>query len=199
MERYAKGELELWNLVKTYIKEFNEAVPEPFPSNKFCPNMRELYYEQGLQFLKNFSGYSNAKILGVEEQFSMQIDDFVFTGIIDLIFEDEEGNIVIQDYKSKSSFKSKKEQAEYAMQLYLYATYVIEKFHKSPEKLRFVMFRKNQVVDIPFNQSDYKKSIDWVKSTVKSIRNCWCYPSNYSEFYCNNLCNHRDYCESLKK
>lgn len=196
MERYAKGELSLWNLADIYQWEFETAVPEPFPSSKFCKNMRQLYYNQGLEYLKNFSGYDDKKILEVETQFDYNIDDWVFNGIIDLILEDKDGNLIIQDYKSKSSFKSKRELAEYARQLYLYSLYAQKKYGKYPDILRFMMFRKNTIIDIPFAEPDLMKALSWAKETVKEIRECWDFPPMCDEFFGENLCNHRKYCES---
>ena len=196
MERYAKGELDLWNLVNTYEWEFDTAVPEPFPSSKFCKNMKELYYNQGLEYLKNFPGYADRKILEVEAAFDHDIDDWTFNGIIDLVYEDKDGKLIIQDYKSKSSFKSKKEQAEYARQLYLYSLYVKDKYGKYPDALRFMMFRKNTVVEIPFNENSLNEALDWARNTVKEIRECWSFPPSCEDFYSKNLCNHREYCEN---
>lgn len=196
MERYAKGKLDLWNLVDTYKWEFDAAVPEAFPSFEFCKNMKELYYKQGLEYLKNFPGYADRKILEVETAFDLDIDDWTFTGIIDLVFEDKDGRLIIQDYKSKSSFKNKKEQAEYARQLYLYALYIKEKYGRYPDVLRFMMFRKNTVVDIPFNETSLSEALGWAKDTVKEIRECWSFPPKCEEFYSQNLCNHREYCDN---
>lgn len=133
MERYAKGKLSLWDLASTYEKEFDAAVPEEFPSFPFCQDMRGLYYEQGLNYLRNFGGYPKYKILGVESQFDIAIDDWVFNGIIDLVYEDEQGRLVVHDYKSKSSFKNKAEQKKYARQLYLYSLHIKEKYGKYPD------------------------------------------------------------------
>ena len=130
MERYAKGNLSLWDLATTYENEFDTAVPEEFPSFPFCQDMRGLYYEQGLNYLRNFGGYPKYKILGVESQFDIDIDDWVFNGIIDLVYEDEQGRLVVHDYKSKSSFKNKAEQKKYARQLYLYSLHIKEKYGK---------------------------------------------------------------------
>lgn len=195
MERYEKGEIDLWSLVDTYEWEFDSAVPEAFPSLKFCKDLRKLYYDQGLAYLKSFSGYEKYKILEVESQFDCEIDDWVFNGVIDLVFEDENGKLVIQDYKSKSSFKSKKEQAEYARQLYLYSLHVKEKYGKYPDYLRFVMFRKGTIVDIPFDILMLNEATEWAKDTVKQIRECWTFEPSCDEFFSQNLCNHRDYCE----
>lgn len=196
MERYAKGEIELWDLVKTYELEFDEAIPEDFPNSKFCPDMRELYFRQGRSFLSNFEGYDGRKILGVEEQFDMDIDDWEFTGVIDLVFEDEKGRLIVQDYKSKSSFKSKKEQAEYARQLYLYSLYIKQKYGRYPDILRFSMFRKENEIDIPFSESSLDEALCWARDVVSKIRDCWEFEPNCEDFFANHLCNHREYCEN---
>lgn len=200
LERYENGEIDLWNLADTYEWEFDTAVPEDAPSLSFCKDLRKLYYDQGLDFLNNFAGYENKKILEVETQFDYDIDDWVFNGVIDLVFEDEDGNLVLQDYKSKGAFKSKKERAEYARQLYLYSLYVKQKYGKYPDFLRFVMFRKNTVVDIPFDLKGLEEAVGWAKDTVKEIRKCWDYSPSCDAFFARNLCNHRCYCEcKIKK
>lgn len=195
MERYAKGKLSLWDLASTYEKEFDAAVPEEFPSFPFCQDMRGLYYEQGLNYLRNFGGYPKYKILGVESQFDIAIDDWVFNGIIDLVYEDEQGRLVVHDYKSKSSFKNKAEQKKYARQLYLYSLHIKEKYGKYPDLLRFMMFRKETSVDIPFKLEDLNEAVNWAKNTVKAIRTCWDYSPSCEEFFGNYLCNHRKDCE----
>lgn len=195
MERYAKKEIDLWDLVSIYEWEFDSTVKEPFPKSKFCPNMRELYFTQGKEFLKSFPGYEDIKILEVESAFEKEIDDWLFNGIIDLVYEDKDGNLVIQDYKSKSKFKSKKEQAEYARQLYLYSLYIKDKYGRYPQKLKFLMFRHNTPVEIDFSEKDFNEAILWAKNTVKEIRTCWNYPPQLDDFYCSNLCNHREQCE----
>ena len=194
MERYSNGELDLWELANVYEWEFDSAVPEPFPKNKFV-DLRESYYRQGLTFLQSFEGYDDYKILGVEEQFEIKIDDWIFNGVIDLVFEDENGRLIIRDYKSKAVFKSEAEKQKYARQLYLYSLYIYEKYGKYPDELQFWMFRKNKIEPITFNISALNESIDWAKHTVETIRRAFDYPATCEEFYGTNLCNFRDTCE----
>lgn len=194
LERYAKGELELWDLSGVFEWEFETAVPEKFPFNKYVV-LRDTYYKQGLDFLRSFQGYEKYKILGVEQQFDRDIDDWTFTGIIDLIIQDPDGKLIIRDYKSKAAFKNDREQFEYARQLYLYSAYVKEKFGRFPDELQFLMFRKQHLVVIPFDPSAYEEAEDWAKGMVKDIREAVDFPSCCDEFYSNNLCNHREYCE----
>lgn len=194
-ERYARGEIDLWSLADVYEWEFDTAVPEEFPSFKYCKDMKKLYYEQGLNYLQNFSGYDDKKILEVESEFDYDIDDWTLNGVIDLVFEDKDGKLVIQDYKSKGCFKNKTEQAKYARQLYLYSLHIKQKYGKYPDYLRFLMFRKNITVDIPFDLKELDEAINWAKDTVKEIRECTDFEPSCDEFYSQHLCNHRNYCE----
>lgn len=194
LERYAKGEIDLWDLPHVYEWEFDSAVPEKFPYNKFT-DLRESYYQQGLNFLNSFQGYDGCQILGIEQEFEIPIDDWIFNGFIDLIIRDKDGTLILQDYKSKAKFKSAKEKHDYARQLYLYSMYVKEKFGVYPDKMRFLMFRSQKDEDIDFNIADLDEAIQWAKQTVKDIRECWVFLPKCESFYGNNLCNHRGYCE----
>lgn len=198
MERYAKGQAEIWDLPEIYEFGFEAEVPYKFPWNKFVV-LHDTYYQQGLDFLKSFQGYDNYEILGVEEKFNIDIDDWQFVGIIDLLFKDENGRLIIRDYKSKASFKNDIEKSEYARQLYLYSLYVKEKYGKYPDALQFLMFRKNTLVEIPFNEEDCESAVDWAKTTVRIIRAAFDYPPTCDQFYGENLCNFRETCELKPK
>lgn len=199
MERYAKGEIELWNLKDVYEWEYGSAVTEPFPKSKFC-DMAKIYYEQGKEYLSSFPGYDKYKILEVESDFEIEIDDWIFVGVMDLLYEDDKGNLILLDYKSKSSFKNKQEKHKYARQLYLYCLYIKQKYGKYPDKMIFMMFRKNNPCEVNFNIEDFEEAIDWAKNTVKEIRECKDFFPTCEEFYANELCNHRRYCKNkLKK
>lgn len=194
LERFTTGELNLWDLSDVFEWEFEVSVPEKFPPNKYMV-LRDSYYQQGIDFLSNFQGFPECKILNTESKFDFQIDDWMFNGVIDLVFEDPEGKLIVQDYKSKAKFSSKREQAEYARQLYLYCLHVKEAHGRYPDILRFFMFRKDVIVDIPFVESDLENAILWAKSSVADIRNCWDYSAKPDDFFCNNLCNQREICK----
>lgn len=200
MERYANGELEIWDLPNVYEWEFESAIPQKFPKIAKL-NMKDNYYKQGLSFLQEFEGYDKYEILDVERSFDIDIDDWTFNGVIDLVFRDEAGRLIIRDYKSKASFTSKKEKAEYARQLYLYSMYVKEKYGEYPAELQFLMFRKNDLVVIPFDPAGVEEAINWAREIVAEIREAFDYPpmcrfqTKNDTFYADNLCNHRGYCE----
>lgn len=194
LERYSKHELGLEDLVDTFEWEYASAVPEAFPYNKYV-DLEESYKSQAIDFLFSFTGYQNYKILGVEKNFDLEIDDWIFNGIIDLVFEDENGRLIIRDYKSKASFKNKTEQKTYARQLYLYSLHIKEQYGRYPDELQFLMFRKQNLVTIPFDESALEEAVKWAKQTVKDIRNCIDFEPICEDFYSHNLCNHRNNCD----
>ena len=198
LEDYENGSLPLDQLKDVYEFGFDTEITLPFP--KFKMDLRELYYKQGLEYFSNFKGWEDKyEILAAEKAFSMPLlssEDWEFQGIIDLVLKEKEsGKLVIMDHKSKSAFKSKAEESEYARQLYLYSEYVKQEYGEYPYEMIFNMFRKRDEVRIAFNEDDKDAAIAWVINTVHAIKNAFDYPPQCEEFYGNNLCNHRGYCE----
>lgn len=193
MERYTKGEIERESLADIFEWEFDTAVVEEFPPNKY-KDLRESYFQQGIDFLNSFPGYDGYKVLASEVKFELPIDDWIFNGIIDLVFQKENGDIVILDYKSKASFSGKKELAKYARQLYLYSLYIFNTYGVYPTELVFYRFRAQEQDHIQFDKTALEEAVSWAKETVKEIRDAWCYEANYDVWFCNQLCNFRSTC-----
>lgn len=169
MERYFKGELEFFELSQIYVDGYGDNVKCKFPPNKFC-DLSKRYYEAGKDYLDQFDGlFDDCEVLAVEEKVWLNIDGRPFVGVIDLLVQHGE-DIWVCDHKSKSAFKSKREQAEYARQLYLYALYVKEKYGKWPIKLVFHMVRAGgELVEIPFVEADAIAAKQWFLDTIDAI------------------------------
>ena len=196
LERYADGELMEWDLLDEYVNNFKSFVTYNFPPNKYV-SLEESYYKDGYEYFKNFNGFGKFKIIGSEIEIDMKLNDkYNLIGYIDLLLEDENKDLVVWDHKSKSKFANKKEQVEYAKQLYIYSYYVKEKYGKFPKFLIFNMFRKNQRVVIPFSEKDYNDAIDWAVNTIEYIGTLDEFNAKQDKFFCNNLCNHRNTCEN---
>lgn len=166
LERYYKGEAELWDLKSIYETEYPSAVTIQFPYNKYA-DLSENYYNAGLTYFENFQGdFEGCEILGVEQKVRLEIDGYQFVGYIDLIVRTPKG-IIICDHKSKSAL-SKKEKPEYLRQLYLYSLYVKEQYGEYPYKLVFNMFRAGAWETEDFNESDLEKAKEWFTSTIQS-------------------------------
>lgn len=194
LEQHARGDLAAYELLDAYREGYEQNVTLPFPPNKYV-DLSESYYGDGYEFLKNFDGLNDLDILGVELRFIEPIDDFEYTGVIDLVYRDENGKIVVQDWKSKSKFANKAEKAKYAVQPLTYSLHIKHKFNEDPGTLRFYMFRKQTIVDIPFVEKDYEDALLWIKTSVEEIRKCKEWPSTPDSFFCSSLCDHRDTCE----
>lgn len=194
LEQHAKGELAAYELLDAYTEGYDKAVTNPFPPNRYV-DLAESYYHDGYEFLKNFDGLDDLDILGVETRFKEPLDDFYYTGVIDLSYLDSDGGIVVQDWKSKSKFTNKAEQDKYARQPLSYGLHILRKHKKLPKTARFYMFRKQEIVDIPFTTDGYESALDWIRSTVKEIRECKEWEATPDRFFCEELCSFRNTCE----
>lgn len=175
LEMYEKGELEIWEMLSYYKDNFAKEVPSSFVvkmSDTFSKDLYPYYYQDGENYFTNFEGYSNWEILESEYQFEIPItDNALFNGKVDLIARSKKsGRLIIIDHKSKSKFKSKDELAEYAKQLYLYAFAVHEKYGEWPKTLYFNMFRKGELVTIPFDKKEYRMAMNWAVDTINAIQ-----------------------------
>jgi len=194
LERHAKGELGAWEMLDAYVEGYDSAVTEPFPHNQYA-DLQQSYYRDGYDFLKNFDGLDDLDIIGTEIRFKEPLDDFTYTGIIDIVYKNKDGGIVVRDWKSKAKFSNKKEQAEFARQPLSYGLHILNKFNKPPVLLQFFMFRKNNIVNIPFNQKEYDEALTWIRESVKEIRACQDYPASPDQFFCSALCSYRNTCQ----
>ena len=150
-----------------------------------------------MKFLSEFKGMDDYKIIDAEKEFLLTIkgnnqEDFNVRGFIDLLYYDNEGRLVVHDWKSKSRFKSKNEQKDYARQLYMYSHYVKDIYGKFPDLLRFGMFRKQKQVDIPFDKTDFESAMNWIQETVRSIRNETKFKKNKDDWFCSQICDFRN-------
>lgn len=169
MEAYFKGKLEFFELSQAYTEGYQDAVVCEFPLNNFC-DLAERYYEAGKEYLDRFDGlFEGCEILGVEKRVKIDIGDRPFVGVIDLLVRGKDGIYVI-DHKTKSRFKSKKELAQYARQLYLYSLYVKQEYGEWPVKLIFHMVRSGgELVEVPFVEADVMEAKKWFLDTINAI------------------------------
>lgn len=180
-------------MLTKYEDEFDIAVNVEFPPNAFA-DLHSSYYNDGYAYFENFDGFGDYEVIGVEKNFVVTIENFKLRGFIDLILRDANGNITIVDHKSKAKFKSKAEQKAYGMQLYLYSKYVSDTYGVWPTTLVFNMFRKGNVVCIPFKIADYEEAVRWAQAQVNKIERCDDWEPTIDEFYCSALCDYRHSC-----
>lgn len=175
---------------------FASEISEEFPPNDFV-DLSESYYKDAAEFFANFDGFDGMEILGVEENFKIEIEhpdeNYQMRGFVDLIYKTPNG-IVVRDWKSKSKFKNKAEQYRYARQLYLYAEYIKRQYGEYPCQMEFYMFRKNTIVDVPFKEKELREAIDWSNNLVSKIRVEKDFEPVQDEWFCSWLCDQRETC-----
>lgn len=194
LEQYFKGELEFYELSQVYEKEYDKHIKCEFPPNKYV-NLNESYYTAGKEYFDNFDGdFEECKVLGVEQKVELDINCRSFVGVIDLVLRAPDGTIWLVDHKSKKSFKSKQEEAEYLRQLYLYSIWTKQKYGEYPSQLIFNMFRGGKKVVHNFVEDELKSAIEWFTSTIDSIYKDTEFIACPDEFFCNFLCGVRHHC-----
>lgn len=204
LQKYAEGELSLFDLSQYYEDHFNEEVTLDAPYNKYI-NIKESYYNKGLDYLDNIDlNLDDYDILGVEKEVHFEIDDIQMVGYIDLLLKEKEtGRIIILDHKSaklkilKNGTVSKSDQQhflEFKRQLYLYSKAVLEEYGHVDE-LKWNLFNERNWISVDWNKNEYDEAIDWAKNTVKKLRSEIEWKPKEEYYYCKNLCGQRYNCE----
>jgi ATP-dependent exoDNAse (exonuclease V) beta subunit len=195
LEKYAKGELESYELSTEYKNNYSKSIIHPAPPNKYV-NLEESYFEAGLDYFDNFDGFDGFDVLAIEKEVDFQINNIKITGFIDLLVKDKDNKLHIIDHKSSDpkSAKSKKAQ-EYWGQMYLYSIPIIEEYDQYPSQLHINAFRKKDWFTIDFDKKGIDKIKKWVIDTVELIKNEEEWNPTINEFFCSFLCNHRNRCE----
>lgn len=199
-EDLMSGKMMPWEIEDEFEKRFL-AMESDFPPNKYV-DLRQTYYKDGIKYWESYDGFDGYEIIDVEPQIMVEFGGIKFTGFIDLILKDKHGNYIIVDHKSKSKFNNLKEQKKYARQLYLYSIYVEEKYGKYPSQLWFNMFRKSDLVKIPFSKKALQEAKEWAVSVVEHVKMTDRFPvypkilkngKDENEFFRNELCEYRNF------
>ena len=194
LERYAKGELNLNQLVDEFNSGFEMSISEPIVM--FGRDLTQSYFDKGVEFFSNFKGFWGLLPLEAEYKFETKLnDDNSLIGIIDLVARDDNDNLIIIDHKSSSKF-SKKELKEKVRQLYLYSKAIKEKYGKFPAEVWFNHFKSNHVEKLKFSEDDYNEALSWALETINKIESCIDFePNNTDKFMCDYLCDYRENCD----
>ncbi len=193
LEKYAKNELVIFELLKEYENKYWEIVTEKFPPNKF-KDLGQSYFEQGYEYFSNFEGFDDYEILGVEEYVNFKIDEFDFTGYIDLVLKKD--GIILSDYKSKSKM-SKTEKEKYLRQLYLYCIPIWEKYGEYPKELWFDMIRFDEIIIEQFKINKLEETKKWAKNKIYEILNEKDWKPISESFFCKFICGQRKNCNFI--
>lgn len=192
LERYFRGQVELWDLAALYDAEYRAAVTERFP----FPTMERSYYERGLEYFSCFDGhvFDEDRILNVEHRYDSSICGRPVVGVIDMVVENHEG-LVVCDHKSRGRWKSKDERRKYLRQLDLYAIRVKEEYGEYPNALWFNKFREGVVDREPFSRTLCQEDRDWFLRSIDNIYHAEQFPAKPDQFFCDFICSVREHCK----
>ena len=146
------------------------------------------------------------KILGVEERVEFQIGDYNFCGFIDLLLEDQNGDLILCDHKSdaypllksgKVAKNMEKRFLEHKHQLYIYSIAVYDKYGRFPKFLSWNHFKDNKICTIPFDEKEFNEAKEWALSTIEAMKKDEQFEPIKDYFFCHNLCDFRFDCEYL--
>jgi len=215
LERYANGELEIYELADIYEKEYRLAVPLPFPPNKYV-SLADKYYEAGYEYLANFEGFGDYEIVEAEKELKFEINNYKVTGYIDLLLKDKEGNLHIFDHKSSTVKSETSEKAnEYWKQLLLYSIGIYQEYGVYPKKIHVNAFKEGELYTVEilngfedlesinntlpkkqrklkFNERDIEKVKQWVIDTIEALKKEEKFLPKSDSFFCNFICNFRN-------
>ena len=205
LEKYAKGELSLFDISDYYEEHFNDVVQHDFPPGKV--DLRQKYYDDCLEYLNDINlPLDDYEILGVEKEVKFLVGNYMFVGYIDLLLRSKKtGKITILDHKSANlKFKKNGDISKtdlehfqaFKRQLYLYSKGVFLEYGEIPECLAWNLFRLGKIYSIPWNRKEYNEALDWAEQTIDKIVNeeLWL-PNNNSKYFCDNLCGQRSICD----
>lgn len=204
LEKFLKGELDIFTVSQYYEEHYSEYVTCDFPSNKYV-DLGEKTYQQGLDYFNSIDfNFDKYEILGVEQEFNFKVDKYLFHGFVDALYRDKEtGEIIVRDHKT-ASFKYKKDNSisktnmshftEFKRQEYLYCIPIIEKYGKV-DYLTWNMLRDQKIIKIPFNQEEFEEAQDWAINTIHTLEEeiLWL-PDNSESYFCNVICDQREHC-----
>lgn len=122
--------------------------------------------------LEYYHGFgANLKIVDSEVPFYIKKKNYSLNGAIDLIFETEDGNIGILDYKNTKSANNYLE--KYIRQLYTYILGLQDESNKFKEhtidKLYIYAIKSKKAVEIPINPIEIKELALEIDETAKNI------------------------------
>lgn len=208
IEKYLKGELDMFSVSQHYQDQYPEIVTCDFPSNKYC-DLGEKTYEAGLDYFNNINfDFDKYEVLGVEQELNFMVGKYPFHGFADAIYRDKEtGEIILRDHKTSSfkylkngnvSSKDREHFESFKKQEYLYCIPLIEKYGKV-DKLTWNMIRDQRIIEIPFDEKEYHEAQRWAIDSIHKLEDemLWL-PDTSQSYFCNVLCNVSDSCNYHK-
>ena len=199
LEGFYNGEIPRDEMLMTFLTEYKSKIQGVRPQETTV----QKYINDAINYLSKFEPVPY-KALGVEKKVKFEIGGFPMIGYIDLLCEDENGNIIIIDNKSKTlSPRSKKSKPtkndldldKMLKQLYLYSVPVEKEYGKKPKLLCFNCFRNGNFIEEPFDEDAYERVQQWAIDLINKLLLVEDFEGTPEFFKCRNICGLHNKCK----
>lgn len=147
------------------------------------------------------------EVVGSEIKLDFLVRGYHFTGFVDLLLRDKDGNLIVVDHKSSDPFLKKngepyaktKEQFEnYVKQLSLYCSGVFQIYGEMPTKIVFHHFKNDgKLTVVPVNERLIEDAVNWSLGIIQKIYNDETFDAKSKTGFCYRLCDYRKDCEYI--
>ena len=168
LARFEQGELAVYDLLPTFAKRYHKEVTAEWPA--FPPNLEERTHMRIADYFRTFSGFPFRRILMVEEKLIGTLCSRPFSGIIDLLVEDQNGRIVIIDHKTSSisEYRGRKLQ-HHKRQLFLYVHLLRQCCHIQVDAIAFNLIKEGQWLEFPWSELEEGCAVSWALGIMCAV------------------------------
>lgn len=201
LENYEKGKIKKEDLLKRYEDGFFDKITS-FSLEKNDPT--DKLYDFGYDYFSDINiDLSVTKPIYVEKDLCFKYKRYKFRGIIDLMYKDENGDLVILDHKTSEypltkggAIKKGKISTMdgYTKQLCLYAYGVKQVTGQLPKKIGWNFIRAGQTYIIDITEEMVNNTMEWAVSVIKKIYETEEFEKKGGYIMCSKLCDFRDIC-----
>lgn len=179
-----------------FLDEAEEEYIQGYPNAGLLPSQHDGYYEQGLQGIRNaweFFEDFRIQTIGAEVKFNVKPFEDIpkYFGFIDLVYRDENGSLVVKDYKTSKVYDEKTLAKQ--IQPYFYAEACLAMYGELPKYFEFDFIRFGEKRTIVTDETFLKFNRVRMQGIWKQIANRNL-KSNWSPFFCENFCSGRSSC-----
>ena len=145
------------------------------------------------------------EIVGSEIELDFSVCAYRFTGFVDLLLRDANGNLIIVDHKSSDPFlkqngepyaKSKEQFNNYVRQLSLYCYGIEQMYGEKPVKIVFHHFKNDgKLTVLPVDDELIDSAITWCLDVIKKIYDDEAFDPKTKTGFCYRLCDYRRNCD----
>ena len=159
------------------------------------PEIRRKFFNQGLECMNRIEPCP-LKIVGIEQEVHFRIDDYPFTGYMDMLLQKPDGGFILVDHKSHQlkPRSNRKNPTKADQELYLYSAWVEKQYGTVPDELVFHCYRTGEIIREKFDHDAYARAKSWAVDLIHKIEATEDYNPNLDFFSCRYLCGVHEDC-----